>query len=135
MDCFKYVQRPEGEYGSVGGHFFIDCVCGSDKGCSYSDTLPQVKQELENLERHYKYVYSDSKIKHTFYINNCALNAILESHHDEKGEDSPLVLACNNCGNKFPLTMKLYEQIREESGKILIKSIEEDRLRESNKTF
>lgn len=133
MDYLKYVQRPEGEYGDVGGHFFIDCACGSDKGCSYSDTLPEIKKDLEHSEVHYKYVYSDSDIKHTFFINNFALKTILEIHHDEKGEDSPLVLACNNCGNKFPLTMKFYESIMKESRKILMKSMEEDRLRESNK--
>lgn len=132
MEYLQYVKKPEGEYGAVGGHFFIDCVCGSDKGCCYDETTPKLKTELEQLERHYKYVYSDSEIKHTFYIGNVALKSILESHHEEKGEDSPLVLVCNNCKNKFSLTMKFFEYIREESGKILMKS-QEDRLREANK--
>lgn len=127
MEYLQYIKKPEGEYGVIGGHFFIDCSCGSDKGMSYGETVPKLKEELENLETHYKYVYSDSKIKHTFYISNIAIKNILEAHHCEEGEDSPLVLICDDCGNKFPLTMKFYEYVREESRKILVKSAEEDR--------
>jgi hypothetical protein len=133
MESLKYVQRSEGEYGDVGGHFFIDCACGSDKGCSYENIIPEIKKDLENSELLYKQVYSDSKIKHTFYINNFALKIILEVHHDEKGEDSPLVLICRDCGNKFPLTMKFYEQINEESKRISKKLMKENRLKESKK--
>jgi len=134
IEEFHYIQKPEGEYGAVGGHFFIDCACGSDKGCYYDETSPEIRTELEKLEIHYKHIYSDSEVKHTFYISNVALKSILEAHHGEKGENSPLVLVCDNCKNKFPLTMKFYEYIREESGKILKKSTEEDRAREFNKS-
>jgi hypothetical protein len=127
MKSIEYVKKPEGEYGIVAGHFFIDCKCGSSLGCTYGESISFIEVELERLEMAYKRIYEGSEIKHTFYIGNVALESLLESHHEEKGENTPLVLICNGCKSTLPLTMALYKQIQEESKRIIRESMNQNK--------
>jgi len=113
----EIVERPEGKYAYVGGHFYIECKCGSGKGCHYKqdepsgDVFDETSYNLDMKVRGDNAYYGDH-LKESNLMHYTSI-MVLESMITEAAfnDKLPLILVCDNCEGEFNLTPELFQEV------------------------
>jgi len=108
------IESEVGVYGYVRGHFYIECVCGSDKGCYYKSCISN-KTDFDKTDYSIKtQVRSDvdfykKNLGSIYYTNVIVLeNILLAAFYKDR---IPVTLVCRGCKNEFDLTPELFAKV------------------------
>lgn len=105
------IEKPEGFFGYIAGHFFIDCACGNFLGSYFEvEDDSEFTDTLQSTTSLYK-SQSNGKTKHTLYMNS---HLFAERLSEIQLEGKVLNVICNNCNKKIPFTLDKYHKLRKE---------------------
>ncbi|HUS51395.1 MAG TPA: hypothetical protein VMZ91_14595 [Candidatus Paceibacterota bacterium] len=111
MEKQIYIEKPDGFFGYIVGHFFIDCVCGNFLGSHFEvEGDPEFTDTLQSTMNLYK-SQSNRKTKHTLYMNS---SLFVDRLSEIQLEGKVLNVICNSCNKKFPFTLDRYHKLRKE---------------------
>ena len=113
MGLFFELKTPEAKYikdMSNLCHFGIDCACGGKDGEYSGSHYKNASEDHKRVTKRYTPRLRETKLQHTFYLNEPLLVDIIEEHEQNSGE-SPLVIVCNDCSREFPFTRQSYREL------------------------